>query len=107
LEFTKIVPVSEIVQNELLLTKRGHFRRGGGAWQGGTPAALFLRREVRQEDVTRGCPGSLTISQPEEPGDFLKKNDRNLSEKYFLKKVRAAQQFSTKKPARTFPAKKK
>jgi hypothetical protein len=57
---------------------------GGGAWQGGTPAALVLRREVRQEDGTRGISGILNQLTTGKPGVFFEKNDRNLSEKYFF-----------------------
>jgi hypothetical protein len=83
LEFTEIVPVFKIVQNELLLTKRGHFRRWRRHGREVLPQHNFSDVRSDRGCGRRGGQGSFTISRPEEPGDFLKKNDRDLSEKKF------------------------
>jgi hypothetical protein len=78
------------------------------AWQGGTPATLFLRLDVRQGGSEKGMSGILYQLTIRRVGRFfLKKNfNRDLSKKYFKKKSGLLNNFP-QKPAHTFPAKKK
>jgi hypothetical protein len=118
-----MVPFSEIAQNELLLTKRGHFRRGWGYGREVLPDLLFS--DVRSD---RGEWGIRKLSPVHDrKSREIKENDCDLSQKNFskkksqkekirrvrknsqktLKKIRATQRFSQrKKPAAENPAKK-